>query len=358
MKKNSLIEFMRFIFASIILLFHAGSDAGILSNNYHLGRVEVSFFKCGYLGVEFFFVISGLLMAKNVFDTLSNNTEDDGLAKETIAILLKKIRSLFPIYLIACVLVSVYFLTIGKDCLFIIQRIPSLLLLQRSGIVEKEYVGLAWYISSMLLCMAVLYPLLRKHYYMFCSVYGPLLGLFLTGYLIHTTGYLGGVSDWIGVTYKCNYRAFAELSLGAACYEASRNISQKRWTRLKKIMFSVFATLSILISIGSTCSTDRLFNDGCVLLCMCIAVTIVFGKVGIFSNTKALYNNKVFLYLGKLSMPMFLLQNVLHYWVPYFYKGSSIALNISLVFLGTVLLSIFALDLQKRLFVLSSAKNR
>jgi len=37
MKKNSIIEFMRFIFASIILLFHAGSDAGILNNIYSLG---------------------------------------------------------------------------------------------------------------------------------------------------------------------------------------------------------------------------------------------------------------------------------------------------------------------------------
>ena len=358
MKKNSLIELMRFTFASIILLFHAGSDAGILDNTYHLGGVEVSFFRCGYLGVEFFFVISGFLMARNVYDTLSNNIESDGLAKDTIAFLLKKVRSLFPIYLIACVLVSLYFFTIGKNSLFIIQRLPSLLLLQRSGIVDKEYVGLAWYISSMLLCMALLYPLLRKHYYMFCSVYGPLLGLLLIGFLIHTTGYLGGVSDWIGVTYKCNYRAFAELSLGAACYEASRNISQKRWTKWRKYMFSVFAILSVLISIGSTCSINRLFNDGCVLLCMCVAVTIVFGKVGLFSNTKALYNNKAFIYLGKLSMPMFLLQNVLHYWVSYFYKGSSITLRISLVFWGTVLLSVLALDLQKRLFVLSSAKNR
>lgn len=42
----------------------------------------------------------------------------------------------------------------------------------------------------------------------------------------------------------------------------------------------------------------------------------------------------------------------------YFYKGSSITLRISLVFWGTVLLSVLALDLQKRLFVLSSAKNR
>lgn len=356
MKRNSLIELMRFIFASIILLFHAGSDAGILNNSYHLGVVEFSFFKYGYLGVEFFFVISGFLMARNAFNALSNNS-NESLAKETMNFLLKKVRSLYSIYFLACVLVSLYFLTIGKRYDFFIERIPSLLLIQRSGIVEKEYVGLAWYISSMLLCMAILYPLLRKHYYMFCSIYGPLLGLLIIGYLIHTTGYLGGVSDWNGITYKCNLRSFAELSLGAACFEASRAVGKREWTIRRKQLFSLCAILALLISIVSTCSADRMFNDGIVLLSMCVAVTIIFGNVGFFSRGKALYNNKLFIYLGELSMPMFLLQNALHFWVSYFYNGRSIALRISLVYWGTILLSVIVLYFHKRSMVWSSRKN-
>ena len=58
-QKNAIIEFMRFLFASIIVLFHAGADAGIINQTYFILGIEVSFFRYGYLGVEFFFVVSG-----------------------------------------------------------------------------------------------------------------------------------------------------------------------------------------------------------------------------------------------------------------------------------------------------------
>ena len=199
-----------------------------------------------------------------------------------------------PIYLVACALVSLYFLVSGKDYRFVIERLPSLLFIQRTGIIEKEFIGLAWYISSMLLCMAILYPLLRKHYQMFSLIYGPIFALLIIGFLIHTTGYLGGVSDWLGVTFKCNYRAFAELSLGAACFELSRMISRKEWAKGKRFFFSISALLFTLLSVASTLSTKRIFNDGFVLISMCISVIILFGKVGILSRTRVLYDNKVF----------------------------------------------------------------
>ena len=351
-KRNSLIELIRFIFASVILLFHAGSDAGILNNIYHIGGLEVTFFKYGYLGVDYFFIVSGYLMAREAFNKSSKNNDYSKLGKETVDFLLKKIRSIMPIYLVACVLVSLYFLVNGKDSIFIVERLPSLLFIQRSGIVEKEFIGLAWYLSSMLLCMAILYPLLRKHNQIFSLIYGPLFGVLIIGYLINTTGSLSGVSDWIGVTYKCNYRAFAELSFGAACFEISRRIGERKWKNGKKFLFSLSATLFTLLSVAATLSANRIFNDGCILLCMCVFVTIFFGEVGFFSQTRALYNNKVFIYLGKLSMPMFLLQNVLHYWVSYVYQGRSIVLKISIVYLGTILLSVIVLYIRQRIVLL------
>jgi len=288
-------------------------------------------------------------MAREAFTKASNTDNCAELGKETTDFLLRKVRAIMPIYLVACALVSLYFLVSGKDYRFVIERLPSLLFIQRTGIIEKEFIGLAWYISSMLLCMAILYPLLRKHYQMFSLIYGPIFALLIIGFLIHTTGYLGGVSDWLGVTFKCNYRAFAELSLGTACFELSRMISRKEWAKGKRFFFSISALLFTLLSVASTLSTKRIFNDGFVLISMCISVIILFGKVGILSRTRVLYDNKVFAFLGKLSMPMFLLQNVLHYWVPCFYRGSSIVLRISIVYLGTILLSMIVLFIQRRI---------
>lgn len=350
MNKNSFIELLRFLFASIILLFHAGSDAGILNNIYHLGGCEVSFFKYGYLSVEFFFIVSGYLMAKTAFSRgISDNGTVIDLAKETVDFLVKKIRSIATIYFISCALVSVYFLVIGKKLVFVIERLPSLLLLQCSGIVDKEFIGLSWYISSMIICMAIIYPLLRKQYSMFTNIYGPLLGILITGYLIHMTGYLGGVFDWIGFTYKCNLRAFADLSLGTTCFEAARKISIQKWGKKQKCLFSILAVFSSVTSVVSICSTQRIFNDGIILLSMCVLVTVLFGKVGLLSQINGLYSNRLFDFLGELSLPIFLLQNVFHYWVSYFYRGGVVAIKIALIYWGTIIFALVVVKCLKRM---------
>ena len=339
MKKNAFIELLRFVFASTILFFHACDDAHLLQSTFQLGGWKFSFFNSGYLSVEFFFVVSGFLMAKTAFKRNSSTEGTTNLGTETAGFLYKKTKGVAIYYFLACVLVSIYFLVDGRDLTFVQVRLPSLLFIQRTGLVEKEFIGLAWYLSSMLIGMAIIYPLLRKHYDTFVCLYGPLLGLMIIGYLIHTTGHLAGISTWIGITYKCNLRAIAELSLGATCFEVSRRLREKEFNMVSRCVFSVLAILSFFVIMSNILGTERKINDGIVLLIICFMNTLIFAEVGMLSRFRVLRSNAVFGYLGRLSMPIFLSQNIFHYWVAYFYRGKSTLAKMIIIYSCTVLFS-------------------
>ena len=78
---NIRIEYLRLIFSILIVFFHA--------NAFWKGIV----FKGGYLGVEFFFILTGYLFAKNI-DKYSN-CDFDTLGSETIKYLKSKIEGFF-----------------------------------------------------------------------------------------------------------------------------------------------------------------------------------------------------------------------------------------------------------------------
>ena len=63
-KKNGLIELMRFVFASIIIIFHVNKD---LWNReivlFRLGGFRFTPAQNGTIGVDFFFLVSGALLA-------------------------------------------------------------------------------------------------------------------------------------------------------------------------------------------------------------------------------------------------------------------------------------------------------
>ena len=67
-QRNATIELMRFLFASSIILFHI---AGTLWDRklilFSSEEFKLTFFRNGYIGVEFFFLVSGFLMAKSIY---------------------------------------------------------------------------------------------------------------------------------------------------------------------------------------------------------------------------------------------------------------------------------------------------
>ena len=165
-QKNAVIELLRFVYASCIIFFHVSRFDlhTAMDTIVTLGPWNVCLFRMGNLSVEFFFVVSGYLMASSVYRVISSGQKSDvSIGEETCSYLFRKVRSIYPYYALAFSYIAVVVLLIDRDISYILKCLPSLIFLQRTGISEESFVSLAWYVSSMLMAMAVIYPLLKKY---------------------------------------------------------------------------------------------------------------------------------------------------------------------------------------------------
>ena len=67
-QKNGSVELLRFVFTSIVIFFHINLDLWDQKKVVAVIRdVPVTFFSHGNIGVEFFFIVTGWLMAKTIY---------------------------------------------------------------------------------------------------------------------------------------------------------------------------------------------------------------------------------------------------------------------------------------------------
>ena len=135
MKRNGKVDFLRFVFSIVVMLFH-------IRGKYHIkilydGFITLTFFNRGNLGVEFFFVLSGFLMARSVFHANQQNRELS-VARSTTQFIKRKFIPLMPmniaatgiLFIISCVLGNLSFIPALEKLL---RAIPGLFFIQISG---------------------------------------------------------------------------------------------------------------------------------------------------------------------------------------------------------------------------------
>lgn len=358
-KRNAKIELMRFVFATSVILFHiSGKLWDRKKVLFSIGETQITLFRNGSIGVEFFFLVSGFLMAKSVYRRM---TEEQGgrlaepVGVETVRFLWGKVKALWPYYLPACLLgfLMLQFTDKSAQGAWFVQYLPSLFFLQETGISDFSFTGVpSWYISSMLIAMAVLYPFCRKFYHTFTTLFAPVFGILVAGALILLNGNLAGTGqDWWGITYACNFRALGEIALGTTCFEVSRRISQVEFSTGKRLLFSLAEVAGYALALFyACCYTDRKFS-GQILFVLCIAVTISFSEVGYFSNRRPI-RSALFVYLGALSLPMYLMQifflRLVPIWWPGLRPGMLLAAMYGSILLAGILMHEIISRLQKR----------
>lgn len=82
-KENYFIDFLRFIFSIIILLYHSWSFAGEYGNGI---------FNSGMFAVDFYFIVTGYLMINSMYKRERNTN----ILKDNLDYIFKKWKSLFP----------------------------------------------------------------------------------------------------------------------------------------------------------------------------------------------------------------------------------------------------------------------
>ena len=313
--KSGEIELLRFIAALSVLFFHL--------NKHVLGRVTFPGSKWGFFneavtGVEFFFLCSGFLMAHSAYKEYSANPlpDDKTLGKSVSSFLYRKVMAFLPYHIIAFVLAWITVTVIdwkgvAHAVYSAIESIPSFFLIHMSGLKMENPQFVEWYLSVMVLGMLILYPIIRKRFHVFTRVIAPAAGIFILGYMYHKYHVLGDVKSWDVISFKAMLRGVAELCLGAFTFEVVRILKDKINVEKIKVLNTIIYVGGIIVFILFSCRKlkghlNQEYQFLAVPLFMLIIAVCFLGGT-CFSNA---LNNKVVMFLGKFSLPLYLAQVV------------------------------------------------
>ena len=220
-EQNYFIEFLRFVFSIAILFYHSWMLIGIYGEG--LARR-------GFLGVDFYFIVTGYLMLKSLN---KDKTKSKSILKDTIEFVLKKYKRLLPALLV----------TFGIGLLFVYGRrtFDHNLLLSNDVIGEILQLGILgyplsvnsswWYLSAMFIVLLILYPLAKKYKKDYIKYIAPLILLFTLG-IVKTKMII--INDPLSITFFLRngfYKGVIFIILGNFAYEISNYIKKINITK-------------------------------------------------------------------------------------------------------------------------------
>ncbi len=230
---NPEIDFWKLFFAFVIFIYHMRK---ILEGDIFLGR--------GYLAVEFFFITSGYFLAQKI-----NSDAKKNIVTPSAEFLKRKIQVFYKEYVAAFIIAWLGRSIVVGD--FPLKMIKNLVMgvffelgLSRSyGLIfVKHYNSPTWYISAMIIAMALLYPVARKFNRPFFTVACPVLALFLYNVIYVEKGTLGVGEDGIlgGFIMAGLVRALAGLCIGMFINECCCRLKEKgmKPTKTGKMIFA------------------------------------------------------------------------------------------------------------------------
>ena len=294
--RNGAIEFWRFIFAVLIVIRHSRYIPTYFTNNY-------DWVKGQSIGVEFFFILSGFLMARSALNYQENTGTSTG------KFILKKFLTILPTYLFAHFL-SLIMLFIFQPDKFVGAFTGSffeVFMLQITGLSQLngyEYyiIEVAWYLSAMLLAMLVLFPLLHAKRKLFLNVICPCVTIYFMQDKCLNYGRLDTWGFW-----DCLTRAMAMICLGCIAYNICSHITaaneNKEPTKLLKAILTVAEFGFFLVVVVMSFVVDRSKWDFVAVVLLAAAVTISFSGM---SWSSKMFSAPIFGWLGKFSLSIYL----------------------------------------------------
>lgn len=261
----------------------------------------------GQLGVEFFFLVSGYLMAAAIAKII-NKGEGFSVSRESERFLRKKFMSVYPMVAISFVIFMIISewqnqWPLVKLIDYIFKRTPNLFLMEQTGVYFASMNG-TWYLSSMLIAMAILFPLGIKYYHFMRRIGFGLIGLIILGYVMQHSSTLGGQSVMVQeITFRGNLRAISEIAMGAVAFEAAKALGKVNFTNFGHLLLGTIEVVAYAGAILYMLLHKPSDYDFLCLLLLAIAVTLTFS--GCNYNPK-IWDKRIFAFLGKASLYIYL----------------------------------------------------
>ena len=275
-ERNSALDLLKFIFAWVIVLFHA--------NKYLPG--QWGYFINGRLAAEFFFLVSGCLMAATSERCRAYGPGQGGVWRTTAEYIGHRIARLSPDVFIAWfVACGVFTWTstapAAKIRHEIMTGIHDLLFLRCAGYMNAYAPNLAtWYLSAMLLAMALLFPLLYAKRDCFLHWFAPLAAILLYGYMniIWPTG-LSSTDEWSGFALKGLMRGLAGISLGACCYTVGSALGRLRLKPPARLLTTAVELGCYIYFIRHVYAVEHTAFDHVLVFLLAVGITITYSGV-------------------------------------------------------------------------------
>jgi len=196
-KRNAVIDLLRIIFCFNIMLLHWGQWMGD----------ENMYVPCGYIGVSFFFIVTGYFMTKSISEKEQNSRKSTDLSHETTQYIWKKYKRIAPYFIVAAVIsfaaVSVYTYSGTEELLYNLRDFTGeILMLQMTGLPTYAIMATEWYLSASFITIAVLYPIVRNNRKIYTYVVAPPLVLLLLGWILHKYNCLSATGSWTGLSFE------------------------------------------------------------------------------------------------------------------------------------------------------------
>ena len=338
--RNGEVDILRFIFAIFIFLHHFGFCA-------YAEKVC----RNGWLGVEFFFLLTGYFMAYSAKKILGNDFSSDKIANQTWKFIINKVKSFYPYYF-AALFIKVIFVAFtrpfDKMLELLFKSIPTfiLLLYPLNWNAKGIYITDTWFLSAMITSIFVLFPLLLYRFDLMSKIVFPITSFFTLGFLLHEFKTLNVHGQWSNFAYTGTIRATAEIMAGAGLFQAVSFVNKIKFSKPKienfeKLFFTVvkyaiFAAIFLYIVWGGV---KRKLDLHIFLFCA-VALVLSLSKL-----TFSLRQSKLSDIFGKSSLIIYifhgLILDITAYFIP---KGTQILTKQFVILCIFVILTCFLLS--------------
>lgn len=296
-EKNNTISLWRIFFAYVIMIYH-------FLNSYSIGSSL-------YIATDFFFLVSGFLLAMEA-DTVRFRTAADMLRY--------KIKKYYPHYLFSLLIsLSVFKILQKGPQVTAGQFLAELTFIQMIGLNLTQMVNVpTWYISVILISGYVIYFMLINYRRLYIELLTPAWIVIIFTWFFRNYGNLRlsslGPDITVGIYWNLPLIfGSAMLGLGVLLY----------YLPIKRICgggINICLEVVLMLSVPILAMIYRYtWYDYIMVLFLSIGIKLSFHN-GCF----ALYDNKSIRYVSRLSYPLYLNHNMFRELFPYYIKKFSI----------------------------------
>ena len=304
--RNGEIDLLRFLFAITILLFHFGK---LLPKNCVPN---------GHISVGFFFVVSGVFMAKHAKKIIAGG-KPVSIGNTTWKYIIYRTKSFYAYYFVSVILSAIFYRMLSNGMNFIdlmkslTKTIPtfSLTFLGLNTNMRSLYVPNTWYLSALLITSFILFPILIYKFDSSTKIIFPIISMFTLGYIYANNKHiLLAWENWLGLLYSGMLLAISEITLGISLFPLIEWIREKgsRGSKKLKLLFTVLKWGSFLIVFVFAFSPiNKDFSIHALLYC-CIGIVLSLSNLSYNIPAMKLTN-----YLGKCSLPIYMYHGFIKY---------------------------------------------